>query len=205
MSIQRINTYQDSRFSQNVLNQHGAFLIEGKPHEVEIISDFEALVRGREEANYPALIKEFRFYTPHITRFLTEGGEVVAEFPQAKVFTLAIDDIQPSQFYVDQNKIDAVGTFLSRQEDIIIQVAAHNGRYISLDGHTRLYYAIMQGWTQVRAVEEEAFDCVYDFADEAQKRGITSPKDMVLLSHLEYEEKWNRYCDDFFATKEEEK
>lgn len=205
MSIQRINTYQDPRFSQNALNQHGAFLVEGEPHEVEIVSDFEAVVRGKGKAAYPALIDEFRFYTPHITRFLTEGGEVVAEFPRAKVFGLAIEDIQPSQFYVDQDKITAVGTFLSKKEDIIIQVATHNGRYISLDGHTRLFYAVMQGWTQVRAVEEEAFDGVYDFANEAQKRGITTPKDMVLLPHQEYEEKWNHYCDEFFTAKEEEK
>ena len=41
MNIKRINTYDDKRFSQKVLNQHGCFLVEEEPYEVEIISDFE--------------------------------------------------------------------------------------------------------------------------------------------------------------------
>lgn len=203
MNVQRINTYQDPRFSQTVLNQHGAFLIEDEPYEIEIISDYEALVRGREVTMFPLLIEEFRFYTPHITRFLDVDREVLAEYPRTSIFLLSIEDIQPSQFYIDRDKIAAVGTFLDKQEDIIIQVTPHNGRWISMDGHTRLFYAVMQGWTQVRAVEEEAFDCLYEFAEEAKKRGITSPENMELVSHPEYEEKWNKFCDDFFAAKEE--
>lgn len=202
MNIQRINTYRDPRFSQTALHQHGAFLIEDEPYEIEIISDFEAVIRGRKVTVYPAVIEEFRFYAPHITRFLTESREVAAEFPRAKVFTLPIGNIQPSQFYVDRDKVAAVGTFLTCAEDIIIQVTSQNGRWISLDGHTRLYYALMQGWTHVRAVEEEAFECL-EFAEEAKKRGITGPKDMKLVSHFEYEEKWNQFCDDFFAAKGE--
>ena len=46
MEIQRIDTYADSRFSECALFQHGCFLVEGKPYEIEIISDFEAVVRG---------------------------------------------------------------------------------------------------------------------------------------------------------------
>lgn len=42
MRIKRINSYQDPRFSQIALNQHGAFLIGSDPYEVKIISDFEA-------------------------------------------------------------------------------------------------------------------------------------------------------------------
>ena len=41
MEIQRIDTYADSRFSECALFQHGCFLVEGKPYEIEIISDFE--------------------------------------------------------------------------------------------------------------------------------------------------------------------
>lgn len=69
--------------------------------------------------------------------------------------------------------------------------------------HTRLYYAVLKGWKQVRAVEEKADDFMYEFANKAKRRGIMSPQDMFLVSHLEYEEKWNRYCDEFFAVKEE--
>ena len=65
MDIQRINTYNDNQFSKAVLLQHGCFLVDGKPYEVEIISDYEAIIRGENQAVYTAVIEEFRFYTPH--------------------------------------------------------------------------------------------------------------------------------------------
>lgn len=46
MDIQRINTYNDNQFSKAVLLQHGCFLVDGKPYEEEIISDYEAIIRG---------------------------------------------------------------------------------------------------------------------------------------------------------------
>ena len=60
MEIQRIDTYADSRFSECALFQHGCFLVEGKPYEIEIISDFEAVVRGEEKEVYLKIIEEFR-------------------------------------------------------------------------------------------------------------------------------------------------
>ena len=75
MEIKRINTYDDNRFSQIVLYQHGCFLVDGKPYEVEIISDYEAIISGVDQAVYAEIIEEFRFYTPHITRFVNERAD----------------------------------------------------------------------------------------------------------------------------------
>lgn len=199
MDIQRINTYDDPRFSQTVLYQHGCFLGDGKPYEVEIVSEWEAVIRGADPAAYREIAEEFRFYAPHITTFRDEAGNIAAQYPRARLLTLRLEQIQPSQFYVDETKIAAVGTFIHAPEDIVIQVLPHGDGYISLDGHTRLYYAVMKGWEQVRAVEESSADYANAFAAEAQKRGILTPKDMILVSHTEYEEKWIRFCDDFFA------
>lgn len=199
MEIKRINEYDDNRFSQTVLHQHGCFLADGKPYEVEIISDYEAIISGVDQAVYPEVIEEFRFYTPHITRFYNRDGQTVKEYPPAQLLTLCLDQIQPSQFFVDEDKITAISSFIQKPDDIIIQVLPHEDRFISLDGHTRLYYAVMKGWESVRAVVESSDDWVYKFVAEAQKRGIHTPKDMTLVGHTEYEEKWNRFCDDFFA------
>ena len=203
MNIKRINTYDDKRFSQKVLNQHGCFLVEEEPYEIEIISDFEAIVRGKDSAVYPAVIEEFLFFTPHITIFYNENHEIVKQYPRAELLELSLDDIQPSQFYVDRDKVAAVSTFIDRGEDIIVQVSKYQDRYISLDGHTRLYYAVLQGFTSVRAVLAETDDCILDFVEEAIKRGIRTPKELVLLSHEEYKEKWNKYCDEYFSNKQE--
>lgn len=74
MEIKRIDTYQDSRFSQKVLCQHGCFLADGIPYEVEIISDSEAVIRGADPSVYSTVIDTFRFYTPHITCFYDKSG-----------------------------------------------------------------------------------------------------------------------------------
>ena len=80
MEIQRIDTYADSRFSECALFQHGCFLVEGRPYEIEIISDFEAVVRGEEKEVYLKIIEEFRFYAPHITKFYNSRGNIVKEY-----------------------------------------------------------------------------------------------------------------------------
>lgn len=201
MNIKRINTYHDNRFSQKVLNQHGCFLVEEEPYEVEIISSYEAVVHGKDKAVYPAVIEEFLFFTPHITKFYDEKRAIVKEYPKVEVLNLALGEIQPSQFYVDEEKVVAVGTFIEKGEDIIIQVSKQGNRYISLDGHTRLYYAVLKGFECVKAVLTETDDCIYDFVEEAKRRNITSPQDLKLLSHEEYVEKWHKYCDDYFSSK----
>lgn len=204
MNIERINTYQDDRFSQSVLNQHGCFLADGEPYEVEIISEQEAVIRGREEAAFPAIIEEFRFYAPHITVFYDQNRKkTVQEYPPAKLLTIPICNIQPSQFYVDADKIDAVRDFIRTENDIIIQVLRKGERYISLDGHTRLYYAVMMGWPTVRAVEESSEEYIDGFVEEAIRRNVRTPYDLQLINHEDYEVKWNQFCDDFFSEKEE--
>ncbi len=199
--IKRINTYHDDRFSENVLRQHGCFLVNGAPYEIEIISDYEAVVHGCDRNAYWHLIEEFRFYTPHITRFLDINGGIIREYPPVQLLNLYLAEVQPSQFYVDSDKIEAISSFIHKADDIIIQVLPHQGKYISLDGHTRLYYAVMNGWDSVRAVVEESDDWVYGFVDEARRRNIFTPHDLILVSHEDYEEMWDKFCDEFFSQK----
>lgn len=202
MNIERINTYQDLRFSQTALNQHGCFLADGEPYEIEILSGREAVIRGREEGVYPEIIDEFRFFTPHITIFYNEDHSLVQKFPPAEFLTVSLKDIQPSQFYVDNDKVAAIKNFIRSGTDIVIQVCRQKDRYISLDGHTRLYYAVQMGWTEVQAVEASSGAYINGFVEEAIRRNIRSPYDLQLVNHREYEEKWNKFCDDYFAQAE---
>lgn len=127
MEIQRIDTYHDTRFTQKVLNQHGCFLVDGVPYEIEVLSDSEAMIRGKEPAVYPDLIDRFRFYTPHITRFYDGNHCVFKEFPAARLLTIPLDQIQSSQFYADEDKIAAISRFIFKADDIIIQVLPYQG------------------------------------------------------------------------------
>lgn len=197
MDIQRINHYRDPRFSPAALRQHGCYLVDGRPCEVLIVSEDTAVITGAEEAALTGLISAFHFHAPQITRFCDASGALLQAFPAVPLLTLPLTDIQPSQFYVDEEKLASVRSFIHRQEDVIIQVLPHEGRWIALDGHTRLYLAVISGWTAVRAVAEAADDSIHAFAAEALRRGVRTPADMTLLPHEEYEEKWNRFCDAF--------
>ena len=199
MDITRINAYADKRFSQTVLNQHGAYIVDDEPYEIEIISNNIAVVRGKNRSAYEELIEEFRYHAPHVCRFLDGTGTVIKEYPSAEEAWIEVSNIQPSQFYVDEDKLEAIKSFINKEEDIVVQVIPWNDRFISLDGHTRLYLAYLLGFRQVKAVIVEQEEWVWQFVIEAQKRGIITPKDMTLLSHEDYEVKWNQFCDNLFA------
>lgn len=202
MEITRINTYSDPRFSRVALMQHGCYLADGKPYEVEIVAPREAIIRGPSPEAYPAIAEEFRFYAPEVCRFFSESGACAAAFPEDPLLELSLDQIQPSQFYVDEEKLRAVGSFLHRPENVIVQVLPYEGRYLALDGHTRLFYAARQGWATVLALIQSSDEYIFSFSQEARKRGIRVPADLVLLSHEEYREKWDGYCNAFFAGRE---
>lgn len=199
MDIQRIDNYTDTRFSKTVLEQHGAYLIDGDPYEIEITGPAEATVRGKDPAAYAELIEEFRFHAPHIVRFFDDTGSPLAEYPVPEIIEVKPEQIQPSQFFVDEEKLAAIRTFIHRPEDVVIQVLPWNGRFISLDGHTRLYAAVQDSFPFVKAVISETDDWVWPFVREAERRNILSPRDLILLSHDEYEVQWNQYCDSVFA------
>ena len=152
---------------------------------------------------YCALIEEFSFHAPHINKFINADGNIISEFDKPILLTLNIDDIQPSQFYIDEMKLSAVKTFIHEPDDVVIQVTPNDDRYISLDGHTRLFLAAQKGYKAIHAVISEPDDCILTFVAEAKRRGVYSPKDLLLLPHDEYEVKWNRYCDSVFGRETE--
>ncbi len=207
MDIKRIDHYNDPRFREKVLCQHGCFLVDGSPWEVEITGENSAVIRmsgpACGEDAISAVTEEFRFYAQHITVFSDENGNLLREFPPVKLFPVEITKIQPSQFYADADKLKAVETFIRDWKDIKLPLIRQGERYISCDGHTRLYLAVQKGFSHVQGFLTEENEYLFEFAEEARRRGVGEPKDIRLLPHGEYEVKWNKFCDDFFAAKED--
>ena len=202
MQIERIDIYDDDRFPREVLLEHGAFLIDGsKPCSFKIRDHRSATVSFDDYANIEPIIEEFRFYAEHITVFYDDDGNRIAEYAPVPTREMPLSQIQPSQFYADEDKVAAVATFVRGGDDVIIPVAYDQriGRFVSLDGHTRMFYAHAQGWTSVRVFETQTDEVIFSFADEARRRGVHSVEDIRLLPHEEYRQKWHRFCDDFFA------
>lgn len=202
LNIIRIDIYDDHRFSQEALNQHGCYLVDGDvPIEIKIISQSEAIIKG-DETYFDEVIDEFRFNAEHITKFYDKRGKIVKQFKDLELFKLDIDKIQPIQFFVDRDKLEAVRTFVHSEEDVIIPIAMHEGAYASLDGHTRLYLAYILGIKHVYAYISEDFDGFDYFFDEARERNIYAAKDLILLTHEEYVDKWDKFCNEYYMTRE---
>lgn len=204
MKIQRISTYTDLRFDSEILKQHGAFLVDDiYPCQFKIINNNRAIMDWHDYNNVDELIEEFRFYSEHITEFYSKEGKLLKKHPQIELFDLEIEQIQPSQFYIDSDKLNAISSFIHSAEEIVIPVVKlqNTDHYISADGHTRLYFAHQKKYPTIKAHLTENSDYLLDFVKEAQKRNIFHVKDMTLVPHAEYKYKWDKFCDDFFAKK----
>ena len=198
VDIQRIDSYKDSRFDQEVLDQHGCFIVNGKyPYHVKIISKDSALIEGNRKY-IKEVIDGFRFFSEHISKFYARDGILIESFEEVSIFKLAIDKIQPSQFYVDEEKLEAIKSFIKTPEDIIIPIARYDNLFISLDGHTRLKLGTKLGFEFVYAYIAEDFEGTDYFVNECQKRSVFSPKDLTILTHEDFDNKWNKFYDDYF-------
>ena len=189
LDIERINSYEDNRFSEKALRQHGAFVVNGIFfYEVLITGTSEAVITGENRKYYEAVIEYFRFFAEHITTFRDVQGNMVKEFPKVELFEIPLKNIQPSQFYVD----------------VIIPLKKFGNEIVSMDGHTRMAVAAEKGLDTVLAFwSAEEADYLEYFVTEAQKRNIYTPHDLTKLEHDEYEEKWNGFCDAYFAQGDE--
>lgn len=202
MDIQRIDSYTDPRFPQDVLYQHGAFLVDGKPWAFRVISDHEAVVRAEDlsEAALAEAAENFRFYARHITTFYDETGTCLLCLPPVERREAEIDSLQPSQFSVDREKCAAVGHFIRTAADIVVPVTTLvDGSVCVMDGHTRLYEAWRRGIRTAMVVDVPDWPGLDDFVAEARKRSIYHIRDMALYSPQEQMEKWHDWCDAYFA------
>lgn len=202
MDIQRVNTYQDERFPKEILLQHGAFIVDGNQLCMfEIIDHCSAIVYFNGNINIRPVIDEFRNYAEHITTFYDKNHNKICEYPRMLTKTVPLELIQPSQFFVDVDKVKAVSTFLHQPEDVIIPVTYDNGlgKYLSLDGHSRMYHAFKQGWKDVNIYETTPGSYIAGFVEEARRRGVFRISQIMQLSHQEYIHEWYSFCDEFFA------
>lgn len=198
MEIKIVTDYNNPIFSQIVLNQRGAFLIDEEPYEIEIISSDSALVRGKNRENFKKLIEYFRYYSPHILNFFDENDKKIISFEKKRVLNLEVDKIQPSQFYIDEDKVNALKSFIKNSNDIIIQVVKSDEGYICVDGHTRLFIAFLNNFKTVHAIETEFDDDTNYFVSQAKKRNIFTIKDLKLVSHSDYKKLWLNFCGSYF-------
>lgn len=195
MFVERVNDYTDERFEKDVLNQHGAFLIHGRPYSVKIVSLHTAVITGEDKNLFETVIETFRYYAEHITIFIDDRSNIVKKYPDVKLFRVNLYDIQPSQLFVNENKLEAVSTFVNTSEDVVIPLMENKGELISLDGHTRMKAAELKGIETVYGLRSHDEDYGVDFSRIAKRRNITSIKDIKVLNDKDYDRAWIQFCE----------
>ncbi|MGT2785585.1 ParB/RepB/Spo0J family partition protein [Streptococcus merionis] len=120
----------------------------------------------------------------------------------------SIKDLQPSQFYLSREKIEAIQSWfksqdLSRFEPISVKEL--DGQWIIVDGHSRLFVAYQAGLKTIPvALEKE--DWNWDFyrycIAETKKRGIEQISDLAAfqLSSSDYKTLWLDWCQRIYQT-----
>ncbi|ODU54940.1 MAG: hypothetical protein ABT01_07330 [Clostridium sp. SCN 57-10] len=73
-----------------------------------------------------------------------------------ELIKIGIDKLQPSQFYVNREKLNAIRCWAKDPEHFIVPILKHENELILLDGHTRLYMAKMLNIAEVYAYEDDS-------------------------------------------------
>lgn len=181
-----------------------AYWMNDHPVYFDFFDRDKVVIYGLEDADdeaLDALIDEFRFYNYHVTFFFSPTGRLLRTFEPVALTKVRIDSLQPSQFYVNQSKLEVCGQWLEIEDELLIPVAPYTNHIC--DGHTRLYAAVQKGITHCYTyVCEDAGAYLDDFVRMAQERGIHSISDLQPLPEEDYRKLWHQFCDDYFSAKQ---
>ena len=124
---------------------------------------------------------------------------------------LNLRDIQPSQFYISEEKIRAILLWFNKDDLSTfapIPVKKLNGRIIFTDGHTRAWVAHTAGLETGPFVWDEDdldWEAYQMCVDACIKRNVRTVADFEgrILSGNEYRQKWAGWCDRLHETLEQ--
>lgn len=199
MKIDRVNDYTDKNFDRVILIQHGAYYVDGVPFGFEIVNSNTAMIHTDLDQLYDLVIDRFRYHAFHITRFIDVNGILIKEFDSPIYELVAIKDVQPSQFYVNVDKVIAASSWINSKDDLKLPVVTVEGKLVLEDGHSRLYAAFEKGINEVYVYKVKLPDYLTDFMNEAIKRGINNISQLDRLSSEDYKELWIGYCNEYFS------
>jgi len=162
------------------------------------IKEREAILFTNTKQYISQAIEEFLFYSGFVTSIKDEHGHALMIRTQSEPYLCEISKIQPSQFYINETKLENCKKWISRPDDIFIPIVTKDNLIVSLDGHTRMKAALDLGYDSVYVYLDEYDETVFHFVDEAIKRQIKTVADMELINDDEYKIKWDKFCDDLF-------
>ncbi|MCR5072299.1 MAG: hypothetical protein K6A39_00525 [Clostridiales bacterium] len=116
---------------------------------------------------------------------------------------LKVHDLQPSQFYISEKKLNDIECWFNPKELSNIEpipVKLLDGMPVMTDGHTRAVAALRAGLDSIPLIWDEDdldWDMYRACVKACRERSVFSPSDLLtrIISEKEYIEKWDRWCD----------
>ncbi len=207
--IRVIDKKYNHLFDKESLDKRNCFVVidDNKvyTYRFEIYECFKATIFFDNSKYLDEVINEFRFYAFCVTNFFDEKGNGIKTFDKVLLMDALIDLLQPSQFYIDEEKLDKIESWIF-DEQIAIPIVNKNGSMVILDGHTRLYSLKNNGFNVVKvyldtSMDEDSLKYIDDFSYLAREMNITKIDDLKKVSHEEYKILWNDFCDEYFKRK----
>lgn len=121
-----------------------------------------------------------------------------------EITELQLSDLQPSQFYISEEKLAAVEQWLDPRDlsgFAPIPVKWLDGRPVMTDGHTRAVAALKAGLQQVPLMPEEDeldWEMYRRCVAACRERGVLSPQELQgrIIGGEDYKTLWDHWCDD---------
>ena len=117
-----------------------------------------------------------------------------------KTFEVNIDQLQPSQIYINQAKLDKVKKWLKPEDLPALPVIKMSGKLVLTDGHTRAVAALLAGCEKISVYDDEdELDLVnyQTYVAWALTEQIDSPRKLLgrVVSEEDFQKLWIERCE----------
>ena len=177
-------------------------LKESTQYDFEIVNHQKAILHTDGNECPQEVIEEFLFYSGFINHIETLEGTIIYHQPKKKVMKVPLLNIQPSQLYINEAKLNRLLTWIQKPEDIIIPIIEEGNQWISIDGHTRLKAAELLGFSEIYVYLDEYEPYIDDFVYFCQKEQKFNIRDLPIITNEAYQIKWCLFCESYFKSKE---
>lgn len=149
------------------------------------IDDDKALIKYNSILHIKDAINEFRKHNLQVSTFYNRDRSFYMAFDKIQTFKLPISILQPSKFFIDQNKLDIIEKHLEN-EHIVVPVEILDDEYVLLDGHARCRYLLNNDVKMVDVYIGNITEDIKEYVYIAKENNLFKIKDMEILSHEDY-------------------
>ena len=153
-------------------------------YEFEIYNE-EALIKYNSILHIKEAINYFRKINKQIIIFYNKDRSFYMAFDKIFTFKLPINILQPSKFFIDEEKLEVCRKYLE-DKPITLPVTIIDDEYVLLDGHARARFLLENDYKMVDVYMDEENDFTREYVYIAKENNLFKVSQMQILSHEDY-------------------